>query len=148
MIASKPIQRFELDGALGPIRDDAGIVPRDSARQESLLLVRGNIEPSSSYFCRQPVQRRVARWTMPRWTVQPSRLFVLEVWSHAGAEALRTSARPAEGAPSGVYLCNMTSAGSAKIALYGVVPEALADEARRSEAFAYLTARANAFLKP
>ncbi len=150
MTGSKPIQRFELDLALEPIRHDAGIVTRDSALQESLLLITGSIDPGGGgYFCRHPVRQDRAPWARPHWTSQARRAFVLEVWSAAAAEAMRANklAMPAEGAPDGIYVCNIKGTGGARIALYGVVPAVLAAEARGG-VFAYLTAQANNYFKP
>ena len=150
MTGSKPIQRFELDLALEPIRHDAGIVTRDSALQESLLLITGSIDPGGGgYFCRHPVRQDRAPWARPHWTSQARRAFVLEVWSAAAAEAMRANklAMPAEGAPDGIYVCNIKGKGGAQIALYGVVPAVLAAEARGG-VFAYLTAQANKYFKP
>jgi hypothetical protein len=146
---SKPIKRFELDLAMEPIRRDAGIVPRDSERREALLLITGGIDSYGSYFCRYPMRRNMAPWAHPQWVKRARNVFVLEVWSEAEAQALQRNSRakPAEGAPNGIYSCNIPSAGGAGIALYGVVPAALAEGARTG-VFAYLTERANSYLKP
>ncbi len=146
---SKPIKRFGLDQALALIRRDAGIVPGSSERPETLLLITGGIDSYGSYFCRYPMRGNTAPWARPQWVKRARKVFVLEVWSEAEAQTLQriSRAKPAEGAPNGVYFCNVPGAGGAKIALYGVVPAALAGGAKTG-VFAYLTERANSYLKP
>jgi len=145
----KPIERFQLDLALEPIRQDAGIEPRNGPGQEVLLLMTGGIDPAGGYFCRHPVRPEASPWARPQWVKDARRIFVLEVWSEANAGALQriSRAKPAAGAPAGIYLCNIPGADGANIELYGIVPGALSESARAS-AFAYLTVQANSYLRP
>ena len=145
IIGARPIERSQLDLALGPIRAGAEIA--EGAQQEALLLITGGIGQSGSHFCRYPLLQ--GSRTAPQWVQRTHKAFVLEVWSSAEAEALQRAARakPAPDAPEGIYVCNISSTGDAKIALYGVVPAALADPARTAS-FTYLTERASVALKP
>ncbi len=142
---AKPIERSQLDLALAPIRADAEI--EESTQQEALLLITGSINPGGSYACRHPVLQN--QQGAPQWVQRMHKAFVLEVWTSAEAEALQRAlrAKPAPEAPDGIYVCNVTGTGGSKIALYGVVPAALAHPARAGS-FAYLTARAIEALKP
>jgi hypothetical protein len=146
MIEQKPLQRFHLDLALKPLRDDAAIDPLDTFQQETLLLVTGGGGLNGSYFCRKPVPGDGARWAPPKWLAQARKTFALEVWTDATAEALASDARAfrPDGAPAGIYLCQ-SDGGS--IVLYGVVPAALSASARTAT-FAYLGAQAKGYLKP
>ncbi len=145
----KPLKRFQLDLALDPIKQDAGILPGNSGAQEVLLLITGSIDPAGSYFCRHPVRPDASQLATPRWVTQAQRIFVLEVWSAAGAETLQriSRAKTAGGAPPGIYLCNIPGTDGANAALYGIVPEALSESARAGT-FEYLTAQANSYLRP
>ena len=145
----KPIQRFELDLALEPIKQDAGILAENGGAQEVLLLITGSIDPGGSYFCRHPVRPDTSQLAMPRWAKQAKKIFVLEVWSEEGAETLKriSRAKAAEGAPPGIYLCNIPGTDGANAELYGIEPEALSESARLGT-FQYLTAQANSYLRP
>ncbi len=145
----KPLQRFQLDLALDPIKQDAGILRGNYEAKEALLLISAGIDPAGSYFCRHAVRPEESPWARPLWVKQAQRMFVLEVWSEAGAEALKkiSRAKAAEGGPPGIYLCNIPGADAANIALYGIVPQALSESARAG-AFQFLTARANSYLRP
>ncbi len=146
----RPIERYSLDLALKPIRDDASISPRHSIKQEALLIVLGSVKETGSYFCQHSVRRDKKPWASPQWVKQARKIFALEVWSEGAVEAMRQASRlkPAEGAPEGVYVCNIPGADGEKIALYGIVPKAVSDGGARAEAFTYLTGQANSFLKP
>ncbi len=145
----KPLQRFQLDLALEPIKLDAGILPGNYEAKEALLLISAGIDPAGSYFSRHPVRPEESPWARPLWVKQAQRIFVLEVWSEVSAEALKRISRAgaAEGAPPGIYLCNIPGTDGANIALYGIVPRALSESARAG-AFKFLTARANSYLRP
>jgi len=145
----KPLERFQLDLALGPIKRDAGILPGTGAAKEVLLLITGGIDPGGSYFCRHPVRPDASQLATPQWVKQAQRVFVLEVWSDVSAQALQriSRAKAAEGAPPGIYLCNIPGADGGSIALYGIVPEALSESARAS-AFEFLKAQAKNHLRP
>ncbi len=145
-----PIEQFHLDLALKPIRDDAGIAPRHSVKQEALLIVSGSTRETGSYFCQHSVRRDKSPWADPQWVKQARKVFALEVWSDRAVQAMLRVSRikPAEGAPDGVYVCNIPGAEGDKIALYGIVPETIPDDSAREKVFSYLTAQANGFLKP
>ncbi len=149
IMGSQPIKRFHFDPALEPIWADAGIYRGGREGPGALLVISGGIDPNGSYFCRFPAYGETAPWAPLQWTKWTRKLFVLEVWSDIAAEALQKNlrAKPAEGAPSGIYACNLPVSEESKIVLYGVVPSALAAGTRGS-AFAYLTARANSHLRP
>ena len=143
---SKPIERYLLDLALEAIRADAGLPGGSLAQPEALLLLRGSIDRAGSYFCRNPLEAVASPSARPQWVSRAQGVFALEVWSEAEAADLqrRALAKPAEGAPGGIYLCK----GSiGKIALYGLVPKALSEETREG-VFAYLTAQAKRHLEP
>ncbi len=145
---SKPLPQFELDPALGMIMGDAGLEPRDGAPRQGLLLITGGVDPAAGHFCRNPVPD-TSSGGGPQWMRQARKVFVLEVWSEAFARSLEqvSRAKPAEGAPPGVYACNVSGADGGNIALYGVLASSLTGTARAG-AFAYLTARANSHLRP
>jgi hypothetical protein len=150
IIRFKPVERFHLDLALKPIRDDAGIPPRQSLRQEALVVVSGSVKATGSYFCQHPVRRDRSPWATPLWAKQARKVLALEVWSSAAAEAMqRTSrAKQADDAPEGVFLCNLQGSDGGKIAVYGVLPEILSNDAARGTAFDYLKAQAENYLRP
>lgn len=145
----RPIERFQLDLALEVIQQNAGIIPSDSPGQDSLLLITGGIDPAGSYFCRHPIRPDTSAWARPEWVRQARRVFVLEVWGEAATVALERAARakPADGAPPGIYSCAVPGADGANVALYGVVPAALSEKARAG-IFGYLKTQANRYLKP
>jgi hypothetical protein len=145
---SKPIQRFGLNTALEIVRQDAGIVPREGLPREGLLLMTGGVDPADGFFCRHPSPPDTLSPAAAQWASGARRIFALEVWSQISARALVKASRavPAEAAPPGLYSCNFP-AHDASAALYGVLPEALSTSARDAT-FAYLTARANSFLRP
>jgi hypothetical protein len=131
------------------ISQDSGGDSQWNAGQEALLLIAGGVDPGGGYFCRHPIRPDSSAWARPGWLSRVRRTFVLEIWSDATAQALQgiSRARPAGGAPEGIYLCNVPGADGANIALYGIVPEALS-ESSRPGAFAYLMAQASNYLKP
>ncbi len=145
---SKPIQRFGLNAALEIVRQDASIVPREGLPREGLLLITGGVDPAGGFFCRHPSPPDTVSPAAAQWVSGARRIFALEVWSEASARALEKASRaaPAEAAPPGIYSCNFP-AHDASVALYGVLPGALSTSARDAT-FAYLTARANSFLRP
>ena len=149
ILKPKPVERFQLDLALRPLRGDAAIDPLASVQQEALLLVTGGGGLSRSYFCEQPMKPGPGHWAIAEWLRQARKVFALEVWSDAASGHLQARSRAMlpQGAPAGVYLCNFTSAGGGNILLYGVVPAALSDSTREGT-FAYLTTQARAHLKP
>jgi len=145
---SKPIERFQLDKALNIVRSDAGIVPREGLPREGLLLITGGTDPVGGHFCRHPVPPDSVSPAAGQWASGVRRIFAVEVWSDAAARAFEKASRakPAEGAPAGIYTCNFPL-HDATAALYGVLPQALAPGARTAT-FTYLTGRANGFLRP
>jgi hypothetical protein len=145
---SKPIQRFGLNTALEIVRHDASIVPREGLPREGLLLITGGVDPAGGFFCRHPSPPDTLSPAAAQWVSGARRIFALEVWSEASARSLEKVSRaaPAEAAPPGIYSCNFP-AHDASVALYGVLPGALSTSARDAT-FAYLTARANSFLRP
>ena len=147
-VGSKPIQRFGLNTALEIVRQDAGIVPREGLPREGLLLITGGVDPADGFFCRHPSPPDTLSPAAAQWASGARRIFALEVWSEVSARALVKASRaaPAEAAPAGIYSCSFP-AHDASAALYGVLPGALSTSARDAT-FAYLTARANSFLRP
>jgi hypothetical protein len=151
IIRLKPLERFHLDIALKLIRNDAGISKRNTVGKEALLLVSGSVRSPGSYFCQYPLRRDTAApWVAPQWVKQARKVFVLEVWSNAAAEAMQrlTRAKHPDDAPAGIFLCGVPGADGDKIALYGVLPSILSSDSERSAAFNYLSDRADGFLKP
>ncbi len=142
--SSKPIARYGLDEALRIVRDDAKLAVQDEAPRELLLLITGGIDPAGGHFCRNPAS---GDSVSPAQGVR--KMFVLEVWSPAFAASLERilRAKPAEGAPPGIYSCNFPRGDGGNIVLMGVLPSALGDSARTAT-FAYLTAQANSYLRP
>ncbi|MGA7325102.1 MAG: hypothetical protein WBX25_11595 [Rhodomicrobium sp.] len=140
----KPVERFHLDEAVALITEEAGIGADLTAGREALLIISGSIR-STSYFCQHPLPSNAA----PAWLEMLSKVLVLEIWSEAAAAEIQRNslALPAENAPEGVLLCGSGSAGSGKIAVYGITTAALS-EVSRDSAFAYLTQKAKSFLKP
>ncbi|MBI4725319.1 MAG: hypothetical protein HY765_10170 [Rhodomicrobium sp.] len=149
IFVSKPVQHIYLDLALGLIRKDAHIAPRDSAGQEALLLIAGSLQSAASSFCQQLPGSYGAGRTGPQWVKQARKIFVLEVWSDAAAGELEKTgrAKPATGAQQGIYSCGFSLPGSNKFVLYALLPKALSEGARAST-FEYLAAQAGSFLKP
>ncbi len=146
--SSKPVRRVELNAALEIVRQDASIVPREGLPREGLLLITGGTDPANGFFCRHPSPPDTVSPAAAQWVSGARRIFALEVWSEASARGLEKTSRAAlaEGAPSGIYSCNFP-AHDASVALYGVLPGALS-ASTRAATFAYLTARANGFLRP
>ncbi|HZV20136.1 MAG TPA: hypothetical protein VE986_01170 [Hyphomicrobiales bacterium] len=146
----RPIERFHLGIALRLIRHDAQIEPATTVGEETLLLIFGSVKSDGSYFCLHPVRRDAALWARPQWLKQARKVFALEVWDNGAVEAMRKLSRvqPAENAPEGVFQCEVPEAGSGRIALYGITPQTLESEEARTAAFAFLAAKATAFLKP
>jgi hypothetical protein len=145
---SAPIKRFELNMGISIIRSKASIVPREGLLRESLLLITGGVDTAGGYFCRWPVPSDPVAPAAGQWVSGMRRIFAVEVWSDAAAQEFEKAARatPAEGAPAGIYACNFP-AHEATTVLYGVLPQALAPGAKDGT-FAYLTGRANSFLRP
>jgi hypothetical protein len=141
---------FFVDLAMKTIRDDASIPLRHSVKQENLLFASGRVEEDRSEFCQYWPWRKKGPWVSPQWATLMRKAFALEVWSETLVSEMRNASRikPAEGAPEGVFACNIPGADGDKIALYGISPRVLMDSDTRAKAFAYLTERASAFLKP
>ncbi|MFZ1109986.1 MAG: hypothetical protein WAN43_16760 [Rhodomicrobium sp.] len=141
---------FYVDLALKTIREDASISPRHSVKQETLLFVSGRVEEDRSDFCQFWPQRKKSPWVSPQWAMQLRKAFALEIWSENLVREMRNASRikPAEGAPEGVFACIVPGADGDKIAVYGISPQVLTDAEGKTKAFAYLTERAGAFLKP
>ena len=146
---SRPIPRYELQQALQIVRRDAGLVPRDGAPQDALLLITGGIDPAGGYFCRHPTASDSSSPAPAQWASGVRKMFVLEVWSDTAAKALEgiSRAKPAAGAPPGIYSCNFPGTDGGNIALYAVLPSSLSDSARAAT-FAWLTVQANSRLRP
>ncbi len=146
----EPIERYHLDLALKPIRDDAGISPRHSVKQEALLLITGSVKETGSYFCQHSVRRDKSLWESPNWVRQARKSFAVEVWSENAINKMQEALRikPADDAPAGVYRCAISGPDADKIALYGISTKTLTDDAARTKGFSYLTTKANTFLKP
>ncbi len=146
---SRPVPRYELEQALQIVRRDAGLVPRDGAPQDALLLITGGVNPAGGHFCRHPTASDSSSPAPAQWASGVRKMFVLEVWSEEAAKALEgiSRAKPAAGAPLGIYSCNFPSTDGGNIALYGVLPSSLSDSARAAT-FAWLTAQANSRLRP
>lgn len=150
MFEPRPIDYFELDLAMKPIRRDASILVRHSAGQEALLFLSGSVKTSDSAFCQYAAQRDRDPSSSPQWAKQARKVFALEVWSESAAGAMRNAShiKPADGGPDGVFACNIPGPDGDRIALYGVTPQVIADEGARTKAFAWLAERAGGFLKP
>jgi len=146
----RAIDRYHLDLALELVRKDAGITAQPGVKQETLLVVTGDVKETGSYFCQEPVSRESDPFDIPKWVRIARRTFALEVWSEEAARSMLhvSRIRPAPSAPEGVYVCRMPGAHTDKIALYGVLPSVLQDDAKRARAFTYLTEQAKAFLRP
>ncbi|KAI94554.1 hypothetical protein T281_10390 [Rhodomicrobium udaipurense JA643] len=145
------LERYYLDTALDVIRAQAGVVTRSGVKQETLLVVTGDVkDEKGSYFCQEPVSRDADPFGAPKWLRLARRTFALEIWSEDAARSMLhvSRIRPAPSAPEGVYVCRMPGSHTDKIALYGVLPSVLQDDAKRARAFAYLTEQAKAFLRP
>ncbi|MFT4079494.1 hypothetical protein [Rhodomicrobium sp.] len=145
------LERYYLDTALDVIRAQAGVVTRSGVKQETLLVVTGDVkDEKGSYFCQEPVSRDADPFGAPKWLRLARRTFALEIWSEDAARSMLhvSRVRPAPSAPEGVYVCRMPGSQTDKIALYGVLPSVLQDDAKRARAFAYLTEQAKAFLRP
>ncbi len=140
----KPIERFHLNQALALISDDAEIGEGVTAGQDALLIMSGSVR-SSSYFCEHPLPTSAT----PDWLEPAGKVLVLEIWSEAAAADMQQKSRafPPGDAPEGVLLCGSGSTGPGKIAVYGITTAVLS-EARRDNAFAYLTQKAKSFLEP
>ena len=145
---SKPIQRFGLNVALEIVGQTPASCLGKRLPREGLLLITGGVDPADGFFCRHPSPPDTVSPAAAQWASGARRIFALEVWSEASARALEKASRaaPAEAAPPGIYSCNFP-AHDASVALYGVQPGALSTSARDAT-FAYLTARANGFLRP
>jgi hypothetical protein len=150
MLQTRPVGRFHVDLALKTIRNDASIPLRYSVGQETLLFISGTVEEDGSDFCQYSRLREKNSWVSPLWAKQARKAFALEIWSDNAVREMQKASRikPANGAPDGVFACNVPGADGEKIALYGISPRLLPGEDAKAKAFAWLTERAAAFLKP
>jgi hypothetical protein len=150
IIQIRAIERFHLDLALKVIRGDTSISPQHSVKQEALLIISGSVKDTGSYFCQHSVRRDKSPWASPQWVKQARKTFALEVWGNAAVQAMTSASRikPAEGAPDGVYVCNIPGADGNRIALYGIASSIVTDNGARAAAFSYLAPKAQDFLKP
>jgi hypothetical protein len=141
---------FHVDLAMKTVRDDARIPVRHSVKQEALLLVSGRVEDDRSDLCQYWPKRGKSPWVSPQWAMQLRKAFAVEIWSENLVREMRNASRikPADDAPEGVFACSVPGADGEKVALYGISPHVLTDADVRAKAFAYLTDRAGAFLKP
>jgi hypothetical protein len=146
----QPVERYHLDLALKPIREDASIASRHSVKQEALLLITGSVRETGSYFCQHSVRRDKSPWESPNWVRQARKIFAVEVWSETAINKMQESLRikAADDAPADIYRCSIPGPEGDKIALYGLSTKALTDDVARTKAFSYLTTKANTFLKP
>ena len=146
----QPVERYHLDLALKPIRDDASISSRHSVKQGAPTHDGKRQGKREATSCQHSVRRDKSPWESPKWVKQARKdlcrgsLERKRDRQNAGIVAHQAS----HDGPADIYRCSIPGPEGDKIALYGLSTKALTDDVARTKAFSYLTTKANTFLKP